>query len=135
MPATAEPVYVSNGGERYHATEDCHALTLGRLLNNWIDEWVPGCRHMPRMHHPVPVAPSAAATDGKRPCLACFPAGAMPYLPMPATETYGHEPIEIQGDQFCARCRTHYIDDDGEPGSYPTLWPCASAVVLGLVPR
>lgn len=50
-------------------------------------------------------------------------------------ETFGHQGAVLDGDVFCVRCRDRGIDDNGDPWSYPTLWPCTSAMVLGLVPR
>lgn len=73
-----------------------------------------------------------AALDGKLPCLACVPAH---LRQMPDTDAFGHEPVWIDGDWFCARCRDRGFDVHGDRWIYPTLWPCTSAVILGLVPR
>lgn len=49
-------------------------------------------------------------------------------------EDFGHEPIILSGELFCLRCRDRGFDDEGDPWSYPTLWPCGTAKILGLVP-
>jgi hypothetical protein len=63
--------------------------------------------------------------------------------PEPNSETFGHEPFEYDGVPICARCYTTVtrcsIDAFDNPRPIriraAVLWPCTSAVVLGLVPR
>lgn len=112
-------VVITSGGRRYHDDLHCTSLANGRRLS--------GGRWPQRLSRP-----EIAARAGYTACRVCVP----PTLALPATgETHGHEPVEIWGDKFCPRCRDHGVDEDGEPWWYPVLWPCMSAVVLGLAPR
>lgn len=88
-----------------------------------------------RGHSLASGAASGALGAGVRPESHSDPRQAAARAHSPAVETFGHEPVAIWGDHFCARCREHGIDRDGEPWWYPTQWPCTSAVVLGLAPR
>lgn len=129
MPAT---VFSSVGGRKYHFDKGCKAFESAQMLSDWDCCCGDYCNHRsPVMHGLVRMSSTRAAVDGKLPCLACVPAH---LRELPETEDFGHRPVEIQGDHFCTRCRTPYIDD-AETQSYPTLWPCTSAIVLGLVPR
>lgn len=135
-----ELVYTSGGGQRYHATKACHALTGGQNLNDWDCECWGRCSHRsPRAV--VPLLPADAAARGKSPCLACFPTGAMRHLPQSsAGDDFGHEPITNGfGGERCSRCTTtvtHY-DETYQPSRWTAFvaWPCATAVVLGLTSR
>ncbi|MFB8393699.1 hypothetical protein [Streptomyces yangpuensis] len=134
-----ELVYTSGGGLRYHAIKDCHALNGGKNLTLDCD-CRNGCSHR-RPRTVVPLEPAEAAARGKAPCLACFPAGAMRYLPQPASgDGFGHEPVTNGfGGQRCSRCTTtitHY-DEAYQPSRWTAFvaWPCATAVVLGLAHR
>jgi hypothetical protein len=138
MSQQPAPVYTSGGGNRYHDNPNCHALTGGQNLNDWDCDCWGRCPHSsPRAV--VSLAPAEAAAQGKSPCLACFPAGAMRYLPQPNSgQTFGHKAIEVGGEwphrrQVCARCTVTWPDRNGHHQRY-VGWPCASAVVLGLVP-
>lgn len=104
-------VYTTHG-RKYHADAACPLMVGGEML------WDAGY----------------AAACGKLPCLRCIPAALRVFPPLYG-QTFGHEPVFIMGDHFCARCRTRDHDEYGDPRSYPTLWPCTSAVVLGLASR
>lgn len=133
-------VYTSGGGQRYHATKTCPALTGGQNLNDWDCECWGRCSHRsPRAV--VPLEPAAAAARGKTPCLACYP-GAIDLGP--SENDYGHQPVPIVTNGRlrtveCYRCATtvtHY-DEAYRPSRWtkPVTWPCTTAVVLGLAPR
>ncbi|MBI0296761.1 hypothetical protein JBE04_20430 [Streptomyces sp. PRKS01-29] len=126
-------VFASAGGRKYHFDKQCKAFDNAQMLSDLDCGCDTYCTHrLPRMHGLQRMSSTKAAMDGKLPCLTCVP----PHLrEMPKTETFGHEPIELDGDHFCARCRNHGFDEDGDPWSYPTLWPCTSAAVLGIVER
>ncbi|MET9517466.1 hypothetical protein [Streptomyces sp. NPDC002994] len=138
MSTGPKPVYASQGGSRYHSTRLCNAFLVGQHLWRFDPmQWVPG---MPQImltngHRLDEVVVTEALGRGKEPCADCFP-GQRAELHRSSSEyDFGHQPVEIQGDWFCGRCRTRYIDEHGDHESYPTLWPCTSAVVLGLVDR
>ncbi|MEW2070054.1 hypothetical protein, partial [Streptomyces sp. NPDC007346] len=64
------------------------------------------------------------------------------HVTTPATETFGHEPtcgISLFGlaETVCARCteRGVWYGDANELRPVHILWPCTSAIVLGLAPR
>lgn len=127
-------VYATFGGLRYHGSPECSALVSGQELNDWD---CPGdyCLHThARTHAAVETTVTEALGAGKTPCLACLPAVGAGLARSACEEDFGHEPVWIEGDMFCRRCRTRGVDDDGDPWTYPRLWPCTSAVVLGLVP-
>lgn len=131
-------VFATEGGRRYHKTRACFALNDGQSL--WLfdpQQWVPG---MPQIMlsngHPRQEMPATEALgQGKEPCAECFPGQRAALHRSSSKDDFGHQPIELDGDHFCARCRSHGFDDDGDPWDYPTLWPCTSAVVLGLTDR
>ena len=117
-------VYVSGGGRRYHASPDCPKLLSAQDLWDWdCDDY---CRHdHGRARSVVGLSLATAAAQGLQPCVGCKPETAV----APVGD-FGHEPMLVR--QFggahlhaefeaCARC-------------YPMvpLWPCASAVALGL---
>lgn len=127
-------VYASAGGHRYHATRDCQPMWSAR--QHWRfdpQQWVPG---MPQVmltdgRDIQPITPADALAAGKTPCRACYP-GAVNVGP--STDDFGHEPALLDGDAFCIRCRDRGHDEHGDSWTYPTLWPCTTATVLGLVP-
>jgi hypothetical protein len=75
-----------------------------------------------------------AIMRGKLPCLGCVPANLRAFPPLYG-QTFGHQPVEVWGEQCCATCRDRGVDEHGDPWVHPTIWPCTSAVVLGLAPR
>lgn len=131
-------VFATEGGHRYHKSRACFAFNDGQHLWRFDpQQWVPG---MPQImlsngHSWREMSFVTALGQGKGPCAECFPGQRAALYQGNCENDYGHEPIEIDGDSFCARCRNHGFADGGDPWTHPTLWPCASAVVLGLVPR
>lgn len=124
-------VYATAQGRAFHATNDCNALYNGQSLSDWDYDYEfppPAGARLPTTHAVQPATPEQATASGKHPCGYCKPTLAL-------ADDFGHKPVELDGDDFCARCRDRGIDEDGDPWSYPTLWPCTSALVLGLVAR
>lgn len=128
-------VYASAGGSRYHADRDCRAFLAGQMLSDIPDDAPPSLRNLPHAHAVVPTTATEALWGGREPCAVCLPGRRAAYWRCCAGDDYGHEPVWIAGDHFCARCRTPWFDETGDEGTYPTLWPCTSATVLGLVQR
>ncbi|MEV0090408.1 hypothetical protein [Streptomyces sp. NPDC050738] len=133
-------VHITEGGARYHQTSDCHAFSAGRMLNDfWDHEW-PGTRRMPRMHAAETVDWKHAASQGKTPCLSCWPAAAMRYLPQPSGSDFGHRPVLGITDgrglgRICARGCSTRTHPHSTWSHAPVAWPCTSAIVLGLTRR
>jgi hypothetical protein len=130
-------VYTSGGGQRYHATKDCNALTGGQNLNDWDCECWGRCSHRsPRAV--VPLEPAAAAARGKLPCRVCYPSAVDLG---PSQDDFGHQQTSWGGRRICTRCATGRVPeapDSPDPLASPdrsVAWPCATAVVLGLAPR
>lgn len=122
-------VYVTHG-RKYHADEACPGMTNGENLWDFDGEdwsWTAGA-----FRRTVDSAQNAAAC-GKLPCLGCVPTEQRIFPPLYG-QTFGHAPVDLSGELFCRRCRDRGIDEDGDPWNYPTLWPCTTATVLGLVP-
>lgn len=134
-------VFTSTGSRKYHFDKGCKAFHSAQELSDLDCGCDTYCTHrMPRMHSLKRATATGAAIDGKLPCLGCVP----PELrKMPDIETFGHQPewadfgqcVVDPGacncpyhdeQQACARCRH---------GRQPVLWPCTSAIVLGLVDR
>lgn len=67
----------------------------------------------------------------------------MTTTPAPSAETFGHEPFVYDGVPICRRCYVNVtrcsVDAFEEAHRLrvreAVLWPCTSAVVLGLEPR
>jgi len=153
-------VFASAGGRKYHFDKGCKAFEFGQQLNDWDtpDDAYLASWNYPSLHALVRMSATKAAMDGKLPCLACVPEH---LREMPDTEDFGHEPVQHDREFFgemsddppvCARCsRTirgwfPVVIDQELSGRVITqdqyisyeiavLWPCTSAVVLGLAPR
>ena len=134
-------VFASAGSRKYHFDQSCSAFQSAQLLSDWDCGCDTYCTHrLPRMHGLVRMSATKAAMDGKLPCLACVPAH---LREMPDVEDFGHEPFEYDGVPICARCYTNVvrISVDAFENAHrhvvrwPVLWPCTSAIVLGLAPR
>lgn len=141
----AVTVFVTSGGRRFHADRACYALANGRATQAYRagsglygESWY-GAGNLDGLY-PVAAIPIEAlpARDGYTACRVCVP----PALALPATgETYGHEPFEYDGVPICRRCFTRhhrrFVQWDGtttvREDRRIVPWPCASAVVLGLV--
>lgn len=125
-------VYTTAGGARFHWDRRCRALGSGRMLSDADCGCYEFCNHrLPTTHLPRSRDSIDAARAGYTACRVCVP----PALALPATgQTHGHQPVTETGyygpEQVCARC-----DRIGAAPYLSALWPCTSAVVLGLVPR
>ncbi|MGW6531406.1 hypothetical protein [Streptomyces venezuelae] len=126
-------VFATAGSRKYHFDKNCSAFHAAQGLNDMDCGCDTYCTHrMPRLHRQQQMSSQKAAMDGKLPCLTCVP----PHLrQMPDVDGFGHQPVEVWGEPCCARCRDRGIDEYGDPWIHPTLWPCTSAIVLGLVAR
>lgn len=116
-------VLISEGGRRFHAAGDCKAVESAQLI--WDnDEWI-------APSHPWEwVSIVEAMGRGREACTTCFPGLRAAWYRGNSENDYGHVPIPLWWERtvtVCARCEV----DHGEP----VLWPCTSAIVLGLVPR
>jgi hypothetical protein len=125
-------VYTSQGARI------CRARWAGRDLNDWdvADKgrlWVPGCRAL-NLYAVEPTTIPDAMGDGKLPRGVCMPDLLASWFRSPSEDDFGHEPVTETGyygpEQVCARC-----DRIGAAPYLSALWPCMSAVVLGLAPR
>jgi hypothetical protein len=122
-------VYTTAGGRRFHFARTCRALMAGQDLAEQDCGCYEFCTHrLPTTHLPRRRSNLGAALLGYTACRVCVP----PALALPATgQTYGHEPVIETGyygpEQVCARC-----DRIGAAPYASALWPCWSAVVLGL---
>jgi hypothetical protein len=126
-------VFTSAGSRKYHFSKNCKAFHSAQDLSDLDCGCDTYCTHrLPQMHGLVRMSATKAAMDGKLPCLACVPAH---LREMPETEDFGHVPVAVFGEQCCAVCRDRGIDEDGDPWIHPTIWPCTSALILGLAPR
>jgi hypothetical protein len=136
-------VFAADRASRFHATADCGAFQRGQYLNDWDCGCDWGCGHRtPRLWALVERPLSEVIALGKMPCWACYRGKLV--LP-PPTEDFGHRPVNPYAgtkyaDQLtpvvCARCVLWGPADKGTGFRFGTsvLWPCTSAVVLGLVP-
>jgi hypothetical protein len=157
MPAT---VFASTGGRKYHFDKACKAFESAQMLSDMDCGCDTYCTHrLPVMHGLVRMSSTKAAMDGKLPCLVCVPAH---LRELPEAETFGHEPASNDVDYWgetnddlpvCARCtrtvrawlpevigqhpdgRVITAEDRRVSFEVAVLWPCTSAIVLGLVPR
>lgn len=127
-------VFTSAGSRKYHFDKGCTAFHSAQLLSDADCGCDTYCTHrMPRMHGLLRLSAAKAAMDWhKLPCLACVPEH---LRELPDADHFGHEPEPLYapgplgpGDDqlICARCQI---------GHDIVLWPCTSAVVLGLVAR
>jgi hypothetical protein len=144
-------VYTTAGGRRFHADDSCRALWSAQALSDWDYDYEfppPAGARLPQQHAIEAQQPLDAARAGYTGCRVCVP----PALALPATgETYGHQPCFVCLPDFtkgygCARCRVRVrvpnwprSGEDVATGwhheTHAVLWPCTSAVVLGLAPR
>jgi hypothetical protein len=145
-------VFTTAGGTRYHADPACYALANGRSTQAYRagegaygESWY-GAGSLPGLYPLTRRSTISAVQHSYTACLRCVPsAWATQPLPL-VTFDYGHRPVDMWPDGLvCARCYTRtwhsaYSEpDDVEPERWTELdlvpWPCASALVLGLVAR
>lgn len=126
-------VYATGRGRSFHEGPDCASMIGGQMVYMCrCGDVYCGCAGE------VPMTPrrmsiSTAALEGLKPCGTCYPDFQGLEIQLPADEDFGHRQIWLDGDWFCRKCRTRWIDEDGERNAYPTVWPCISARVLSLV--
>jgi hypothetical protein len=143
---TLSRVFHSRGGRAYHGDPNCRALESAQALWDGDDPDYP-IDGPYNGGYPVVATGEERAyyTDAKRPCLVCLPGRAAPFK---SAEDFGHrpEPLVVQGRtvwHVCAVCQIVHWRDTWElegdlikvAGVSPVQWPCASAIVLGLVER
>lgn len=133
------PVIHSTGGRAFHDSVDCPAFQAGQNLwdlDPWDDyaptRWTKPIREESR-HDSI--------CRGLNPCRVCLPDDPRPFR---TSFTFGHEPVtsllDDSGRLYCARCvlvrRGRGLRSRRGWRSYHSvLWPCTSAIVLGLAPR
>lgn len=120
--AARQIVFATQGGRRFHQTLTCRALRIGQeLYGGW------GTLRTYAAHS---TTISDAMGAGKEACAACLPGLRASWYHTNSEIDYGHEPFTYDGVDICARCFIQHR-------SYreTVLWPCMSAIVLGLVPR
>jgi hypothetical protein len=124
--------YVTHG-RKYHTDPACPRMIHGEELHDCEGDDYGGWFSAGSYRREDP-NPEYAAMRGKLPCLGCVPVEQRVFPPLYG-QTFGHKPVEVWGEQCCAVCRDRGIDEDGDPWIHPTIWPCTSAIVLGLEPR
>lgn len=127
-------VYTTAGGTRYHADPACYALANGRAYHAWCAGRTDDVERGTGLYELERRSTISAVQHSYTACLRCVPTEqATQPLPL-VTFSYGHEPVTETGyygpELVCARC-----DRIGAAPYLSALWPCTSAVVLGLVPR
>ena len=135
-------VFASAGGRKYHFDKGCKAFEFGQQLNDWDtpDDAYLASWNYPRLHGLRRMSATKAAMDGKLPCLACVPRH---LREMPEADDFGHWPtrgisLNSLADDVCQRCTepgVFYERGVDELTPVHIIWPCTSAVVLGLAPR
>ena len=150
--------YVTHG-RKYHLDPACPRMLNGEGLHDWEGNDYGGGFFAGSYRREDP-DPQYAAARGKLPCLGCVPVSERVYPPLYG-QTFGHEPVAEDREFFgetpdnppvCARC-SRWISawapvvigqecdgrvitrDEWIRYEVSVLWPCASAVVLGLVDR
>ncbi len=136
-------VFATTASRKYHFDQQCKAFHNAQDLNDWDCCCGDYCNHRgPVLHSLVRMSSVKAALDGKLPCLRCVPAH-LRTMPLPEDDEYfGHEPVKgisLFGlsETVCQRCteRGVWYGDANELRDVHILWPCTSAIVLGLEPR
>ncbi|WP_393075153.1 hypothetical protein [Streptomyces sp. LN704] len=161
---TVDTVYATEGGRRFHKTRACNAFLQGQELWRFDPmQWVPGMPQimLSNGHRLDETSIVTAMGRGQEACNVCFPGLRAAWYRGSSENDYGHQPVSEDREFFgerpddipvCARCtRTiraclpvavgQAIDgrvitrDEWTTFEVAVLWPCASAVVLGLAPR
>jgi hypothetical protein len=136
-------VYHSGGGQRYHETRECPAWHRAQDLNDW-DSDEPYSRG-PQLHALEEGPDWLLAKLGKVPCLFCKPPFITQHMDFEHFPAHIHQPECVDPEScgslceqvVCARCciRRRVRATSGTPPwtiRRPVMWPCTSAVVLGL---
>lgn len=136
-------VFVTSGGNRYHANPACYALATGRSTQAYRageglygESWY-GAGNLDGLYPVAAIPIEALARSRYTACRVCVP----PALALPPTgRTYGHKPVTgvtFGGavDTVCQRCTVPGLVWGWDAHLVRLPWPCTSAVVLGLVPR
>jgi hypothetical protein len=137
------PAVIVAHGRKYHVDEACPRLVFAEYLWDFEGDpdtgrggWTAGS------YRRREASPERAAMCGKLPCLYCVPAELRVFPPLYG-QTFGHEPVIVPNmfgvdETVCQRCTERgfwYSRGAEEPKPVRTLWPCTSALVLGLVER
>lgn len=139
-------VYASEGGRRFHKDRACPTFLAAHDLWRFDPmQWVPG---MPQIMltdgHPLrEMTLPDAFGRGKEPCTTCYPGLRGALYRGHCENDFGHEPFEYDGVPICIRCYTRILHITFDATSIvhrryvrqPVLWPCTSAVILGLAER
>jgi hypothetical protein len=128
-------VYTTGGGTRFHFDRACTALANGREFH----ALRAGVGALSGLYRLRTRSNLGAALLGFTACRVCVPTA----LALPATgQTYGHEPVLGIGwfgedETICVRCteRGLYWGSADILRPVHVVWPCTSAVVLGLAAR
>ena len=115
--------------DTYHFNRKCSFLLYGQELNDWDCGCDWGCGHRgPKIHRIDRMSDNKATVDLRLwPCRYCVPSHLRRF---PPSDTFGHEPFTYDGVPICQRC---YRTTRGS--RWTILWPCTSAIVLGLATR
>jgi hypothetical protein len=137
------PSVVVTRGRKYHLDRECPRMVSAEHLRDCQGGPGPGRDSFTTgSSRTTDPAPDRAAARGKLPCLYCVPAAFRIFPPLHG-QTFGHEPVtglSLFGlaERICQRCTEPGVwyargADELTPGGI--LWPCTSAIVLGLVER
>ncbi|MER6492638.1 hypothetical protein [Streptomyces griseorubiginosus] len=129
------PVYATKGGRRFHKTANCRSQQAGQeLYGGWGTLRV---RHLDEM------SLTTAFQQGNSPCGTCYPGMRAALHRGSSGDDYGHRPIWADFGQCVVdpgACNCPYHDEQQacercRHGRQHVLWPCTSAIVLGLADR
>lgn len=134
-------VYVTHG-RKYHTDPACPRMINGENFHDWEGDIDYGGGFTAGTYRREDPSPQYAAMRGKLPCLGCVPAEERVFPPLYGQD-FGHEPFEYDGVPICARCYTTEARCSIDAFDAPhrqivrvvVLWPCTSAIILGLVNR
>lgn len=134
-------VYTTAGGTRFHSTQECDGLIAGQGANGDGSHYA-GTSVVIGTYPPVATTVIEATWTGKLPCRVCLPDYASAWFRAPSEYDFGHEPVTGTGwfgedETVCARCTEAGLYWGGSDNLRPVhvIWPCTSAIVLGLVSR
>jgi hypothetical protein len=157
-------VFATEGGHRFHETADCPRFLAAQELWRFDPmQWVPGMPQimLSNGHRIEEMTIVTAFGRGKEPCATCYPELRAALYRGNCEDDFGHEPVSEDREFFgetpdelpvCARCtriirgfRPVVIGQEASGRvitrdrwtayEVAVLWPCTSAIILGLVPR